>query len=101
MLEYKFYSDKPSEQAESKAKAKEEKKPAAAFDPFADMMGGDSDSDDVDLMDFNPSAPPKKKEEKKKEPDALPVQEAEEVVEGDNRYVLSLKRQFKRCSEVL
>ena len=87
MLEYKFYLNKPSEKAESKPKAKEEKK-APAFDPFADMMGGDSDSDDVDLMDFDFKAPPKKLEDmKKKEPEVQPAKESDKVVEGENRYV--------------
>ena len=52
------------QKAVEEAKAVPEKK-KPAFDPFEDMMGGDS-SDEGDLMDFDFSAPPKKEEEKPK-----------------------------------
>jgi hypothetical protein len=39
---------------------------------FDGMMGGDSDSDDIDLMDFT-APPPKKKEENKKQSESLPI----------------------------
>lgn len=66
-----FHSQDPAVKAElEKQKAAEEakavpEKKKPAFDPFEDMMGGDS-SDEGDLMDFDFSAPPKKKEEKPK-----------------------------------
>lgn len=66
-----FHNQDPAVKAElEKQKAAEEakavpEKKKPAFDPFEDMMGGDS-SDEGDLMDFDFSAPPKKKEEKPK-----------------------------------
>lgn len=66
-----FHSQDPAVKAElEKQKAVEEakavpEKKKPAFDPFEDMMGGDS-SDEGDLMDFDFSAPPKKEEEKPK-----------------------------------
>ena len=76
-----FHSQDPAVKAELEKKkaaeaakaVPEKKKPA--FDPFEDMMGGDS-SEEGDLMDFDFSAPPKKKEEPKPEVEVQPAEPA-------------------------
>ena len=96
MLEYRFFT----EAAKTPAEARKQEKPAkekkqAAFDPFADMMGGDDSDDGIDLMDFDFSAPPKKKEEKKKATEAEFDEESVDVIKGENKYVLSLLKHYQ------
>ena len=87
---------KPSEAPKKEEKKKEVKKPAG-FDPFFDMMGGDSDDDEMDLMDFdNFKAPPKKKDEPKKE-EANKEDEAKEVKKESEKLLKIKMLHSKLC----
>lgn len=62
------------------AEAVQKKKPTASYDPFDDMMGGES-SEEGDLMDFDFSAPAKKKTEDPK-PSVQEPKQVEKPVES-------------------